>query len=88
MKWVLMFAASLLALAVAPALAQQSSSRSLYDNSGSFAGSSVTRSNNTSLYDKSGHFAGSNIRNSNGTTSFYDKSGRFTGSVVNTGPRR
>ena len=95
MKLVSMFAASLLVLAVAPALAQQSSSRSFYDNNGSFAGRSVTRSNNTSVYDKSGHFAGSSIRNSNGTTSFYNgttifygKSGHFTGSVVNTGPRK
>jgi hypothetical protein len=64
------------------AYAQQS--RSFYDRSGGFAGSSATRGNSSSFYDKSGRFDGSAIRNSDGTTSFYDKSGRFIGSSTNT----
>jgi hypothetical protein len=58
--------------------------RSFYDRSGSFAGSSNSHGNTSSFYDKSGRFSGSAIRNSDGTTSFYDKSGRFTGSSTNT----
>jgi len=68
--------------------AQQSTSRSFYDQRGSFAGSSVTRGNATSFSDRSGHFAGRAIKHSNGTTSFYDRNGRFTGSTTDTTPRR
>jgi hypothetical protein len=65
----------------------QSSSRSFYDERGSFAGSSVSRSKSTSFYDSAGRFSGSAIRYGN-STSFYDGRGRFTGSSINTGPRR
>jgi hypothetical protein len=70
-------------MAIRPAPAQ-TQSRSFYDRSGSFAGSSVTRGNTSSFYDKSGRFDGSAIKNSDGTTSFYDARGRFTGSSTNT----
>jgi hypothetical protein len=59
----------------------------VYDRSGSFAGSSITRGNSTSAYDCNGHFADSAIRNSNGIESYYDKAGRFVGSSVTTQPR-
>jgi hypothetical protein len=49
--------------------AQQSTSRSFYDQRGSFAGSSVTRGNSTSFTDRAGKFDGTAIRNSDGTTS-------------------
>jgi len=63
---------------------ERDQSRSFYDKSGSFAGSTMTHGNTTSAYDKSGRFDGTAIRNSDGTTSFYDKSGHFTGSSTNT----
>jgi hypothetical protein len=69
---------------VATAHAEPSHSRSFYDKSGSFAGSSVECGNSTRLYDKAGRFDGSVIRNSEGTASFYDASGRFAGSSTNT----
>jgi hypothetical protein len=70
------------------AMAEQSSSRSFYDRSGSFAGSSVTRGNSTSFTDRNGRFDGTAIKNSDGTTSLYDRNGHFIGSTVNTSPRR
>jgi hypothetical protein len=91
MKRILLTAAIVVSMAM-PAVAQpsdaQSQSRSYYNGSGSFAGSSVTRGASTSFSDNRGSFAGSAIRNSNGSTSFYDGRGRFTGSSVNTAPRR
>jgi cell division protein FtsI/penicillin-binding protein 2 len=80
---------ALLAIAVAmwfisAVRAEPSTSRSYYDQRGSFAGSSVTRGNQTTFTDRNGRFDGTAIKNSDGTTSFYDKSGRFTGSSTNT----
>jgi hypothetical protein len=71
----------------APAAAQSSTTRSFYNERGSFAGSSVTRGNSSSYYDGQGRFSGSSIRHGN-STSFYDRSGHYTGSVINTSPRR
>jgi hypothetical protein len=65
----------------------QSTTRSFYDNRGSFAGSSVTRGNSTSFSDGQGRFSGSAIRHGN-STSFYDKSGHYAGSSINTSPKR
>jgi hypothetical protein len=75
-------------ITISPALAEPASSRSFYDRSGSFAGSTTTRGNSTSAYDRNGRFDGSAIKNSDGTTSFYDSRGRFTGSSTNTTPQR
>jgi hypothetical protein len=86
MKRFLIAATALVALTASASA--QSTTRSFYNGSGSFAGSSVTRGNSTSFTDDRGSFAGSAIRNSNGTTSTYDRNGHFTGSAVNTGPRR
>jgi hypothetical protein len=58
--------------------------RSYYDRSGSFAGSSIDHGKDASFYDKSGKLSGTAIRNSDGTTSFYDKNGHFTGSSQST----
>jgi hypothetical protein len=79
----------IIAIAFLPsvAYAQSSTTRSFYDNRGSFAGQSVTRGNTTSFSDGRGRFSGSAIRHGN-STSFYDRSGRYTGSVTNTSPRR
>jgi hypothetical protein len=85
MKLLLMFITAITILAAVPyALAQ---TRSFYNSSGSFAGSSVTRGNASSFYDGQGRFSGSSIRHGN-STSFYDGRGRYTGSVINTSPRR
>jgi hypothetical protein len=84
-------AAALLAWIVAAGAepsSSQSSSRSFYDQRGSFAGSATTRGNETSFSDQRGRFAGSAIKNSDGTTSFYDRNGRFTGSMPAPTPRR
>src|SRR6266567_7703019 len=59
---------------------ERDQTRSFYDRSGSFAGSSHSHGSSTSFYDKSGRFSGSAIHNSDGTTSFYDQSGKFRGS--------
>jgi hypothetical protein len=67
-------------LAVSEAHAQ-STSRSFYNERGSFAGSSVTRDRSTSFYDARGRFAGTAIKHGN-STSFYDGRGRFTGSAI------
>jgi hypothetical protein len=69
---------------VGPAAAQ-STTRSFYNERGSFAGSSVTRGNSSSFYDWQGRFSGSAIRHGN-STSFYDGRGRY--SSINTSPRR
>jgi hypothetical protein len=58
--------------------------RSFYDRSGSFAGSSNSHGNASSFYDRDGKFSGSAIHNSDGTTSFFDQSGKFRGSSTNT----
>jgi hypothetical protein len=79
---------SLCSIAATATQAQQSTSRSLYDQRGSFAGSATTRGNETSFTDRSGKFDGTAIRNSDGTTSFYDRRGHFTGSSSNTTPPR
>jgi hypothetical protein len=63
---------------------ERDQTRSFYDRSGSFAGSSNSRDNTSSFYDRSGKFSGSSIRNSDGTTSYYDQSGKFRGSSTNT----
>jgi hypothetical protein len=78
-----------LALAALVPLESAAQTRSFYDKSGSFAGSSsiYNAGRNTSFYDRNGGFAGSAIRHGN-STSFYDKNGHFTGSVINTSPRR
>ena len=74
-------------LATGQAAAQSATTRSFYNERGSFAGQSFTRGNSTSFSDKSGSFSGSAIRHGN-STSFYDGRGRYTGSSINTGPRR
>jgi hypothetical protein len=71
----------------ASAAQAQSTSRSFYNERGSFVGSSVTRGNSTSFSDGQGRFSGSAIKHGN-STSFYDGRGRYTGSAINTGPRR
>jgi hypothetical protein len=85
------FLAIILALAPTLALTEpaeaQSTSRSFYNERGSFAGSSVTRGNSSSFYDGQGRFSGSAIKHGN-STSFYDGRGRYTGSSINTSPRR
>ena len=63
---------------------ERDETRSFYDKSGSFSGSSIQHGNSTSVYDKAGKFEGTVIKNSDGTTSFYDKSGKFTGSSHST----
>jgi hypothetical protein len=72
-------------------LAQEASAESItksfYDKSGSFAGSSVQRNNQSSYYDRSGRFDGSSVQHGN-STSYYDHAGRYSGSTINTGPRR
>jgi hypothetical protein len=68
--------------------ASAQTSRSFWDNRGSFAGSSNNNGNQTSFSDRNGHFSGNAIHNSNGTTSFYDRNGHFTGSSTDTSPRR
>jgi hypothetical protein len=65
----------------------QTSTRSFYNERGSFAGSSVTRGNSSSFYDGQGRFAGSAVRHGK-WTSFYDRQGGYNGSVINTSPRR
>jgi hypothetical protein len=77
------------------AAAQQSTTRSFYDQRGSFAGSSVTTprgqvqgSGTSSFYGADGHFTGSAIHNRDGTTNLYDARGRFMGSSTNTTPPR
>ena len=76
--FILLGTAALLSQAAAE---PRQTSRSFYDRSGSFAGSSQTRGNTTSFTDRSGHFSGSAIRNSDGTISFYNRNGHFTGSI-------
>ena len=77
---------TLIALAAFTATAAaQSTTRSFYNERGSFAGQSVTRGNSTSFSDGQGRFSGSAIRHGN-STSFYDKSD--TGSYINTSPKR
>jgi hypothetical protein len=85
-------AAAALAALMTSATAQ-TSTRSFYDNRGSFArgivwnGQSWTRGNTTSFSDGRGRFSGSAIRHGN-STSFYDGRGRYIGSSINTSPRR
>jgi hypothetical protein len=86
MTRLLLCTATILAL-IAPANAQSWTSRSFYNERGSFAGSSVTRGNSSSFYDGQGRFSGSAIRHGK-STSFYDGRGRYTGSSINTSPRR
>jgi hypothetical protein len=50
----------------------QTSTRSFYNERGSFAGSSVTRGNSSSFYDGQGRFAGSAVRHGKWMT-FYDQ---------------
>lgn len=61
--------------------------KSFWDGSGHFAGSSSSHQNSTSFSDRDGKFAGSSIKNSDGTTSIYDNHGHFTGSITNTSPQ-
>ena len=85
-------AAAALAALMTSATAQ-TSTRSFYDNRGSFArgivwnGQSWTRGNTTSFSDGRGRFSGSAIRHGN-STSFYDGRGRYIGSSINTSARR
>src|SRR6478672_10867180 len=65
----------------------QSTTRSFYDNRGSFAGSSVTRGNSTSFSDGQGRFSGSAIRHGN-STSFYEKSGHHPEPSIYPTPNR
>jgi hypothetical protein len=73
-------------LAAGRAAAQSSTTRSYYNDRGSFAGSSVQRGKATAFYDGQGRFSGSAIKHGN-STSFYDGRGRFTGSSINTSRR-
>jgi hypothetical protein len=88
----ILWAAVALGVLTIPAAAQ-STSRSFYDNRGSFAGGIIwngqswTRGNTTSFSDGQGRFSGSAIRHGN-STSFYDGRGRYTGTSINTSPRR
>jgi hypothetical protein len=86
LKRLAMFKTLMLATVLLPSIAfgQSSTSRSFYDRSGSFAGSSVTRGNQTTFTDRNGRFDGTSIRNRDGTTSVYDARGRFVGSSTNT----
>jgi hypothetical protein len=63
---------------------ERDQTRSFYDRSGSFAGSSNSHGNASSFYDRGGKFSGSAIHNSDGTTSYFDQSGKFRGSSTNT----
>jgi hypothetical protein len=82
---VLKVLASLLLIAsTGMAVAEPSSSKSFYDQRGSFAGSSVERGNTTTFTDRNGRFDGTAIRNSDGTTSLYDRNGHFVGSSRHT----
>jgi hypothetical protein len=89
MKYLLMFLISLglLAALTIYAGAEPWTSKSFYNERGSFAGSSVTRGNSSSFYDGQGRFSGSAVRHGKWTT-FYDGRGRYTGSVINTSPWR
>jgi hypothetical protein len=77
----------LLVTLASAAQAQSSTTRSFYNERGSFAGSSVTRGNSSSFYDGQGRFAGSSVQHGK-WTSFYDGRGRYTGTSINTSPRR
>ena len=55
--------------------AQSTTTRSFYNSSGSFAGSSTTRGTSSSFYNGSGAFAGSATRQGK-WTNFYDSQGR------------
>jgi hypothetical protein len=81
------FLAAAIALALLDPAAAQTSTRSFYNERGSFAGQSFTRGNCTSFSDGQGRFSGSAIRHGN-STSFYDGRGRYTGSVINISPKR
>jgi hypothetical protein len=74
-------------LALTASANAESTTRSFYNDNGSFAGNSVTRGNSTSFYDSRGSFAGTSIRHGN-QTSTYDGRGHYTGSIIHTGPRR
>jgi opacity protein-like surface antigen len=91
MKKYFLAAAALAALMTSAAA--QTSTRSFYDNRGSFAGGIVwngqswTRGNTTSFSNGRGQLSGFAIRHGN-STSFYDGRGRYIGSGINTSPRR
>jgi hypothetical protein len=86
MTRLLLCTATILAL-TAQANAQSSTTRSFYNERGSFAGSSITRGKSSSFYDGQGRFSGSAIRHGN-STSFYDRNGHYSGSVIDTLPKR
>ena len=67
--------------------AQSTTTRSFYNSSGSFAGSSTTRGTSSSFYNGSGAFAGSATRQGK-WTNFYDSQGRYSGTSIGTSPRR
>jgi hypothetical protein len=69
------------------ALIRLGTSRSFYNERGSFAGSSITRGKTTNYYNARGSVDGTSI-NLGRSTSHYDGRGRFIGSTINTGPRR
>ena len=77
--------ANAIALPAAAASAQSTTTRSFYNERGSFAGSSATRGNLTSFSDGHGRFSGSSIRHGS-STSYYDRNRHYTGSVTNTTP--
>lgn len=86
----LLISAATLALLATSAAAQSTTTKSFYDNRGSFAGGIIwngqswTRGNATSSSDGRGR---SSIRHGK-WTSFYDARGRYTGSSITTSPRR
>lgn len=81
----------LIMAAILAVLAQEASaesiSKSFYDKSGRFEGSSVQRGNQGSYYDHAGRFNGSSVQHGS-STSYYDHSGRYSGSTTVTGPRK
>jgi hypothetical protein len=87
MRTLLRIAVSAALLAPLAEASAQTSTRSFYNERGSFAGQSFTRGNSTAFSDGQGRFSGRAIRHGN-STSFYDGRGHHTGSVINTSPRR
>jgi hypothetical protein len=67
--------------------AAQAQTRSYYNSSGSFAGSSGTRGTTSNFYGSTGAFAGSATRQGR-WTNLYDAQGRYAGTSIGTSPRR
>ena len=83
--WGLLF--WLLATLAGAARAQSTTTRSFYNSSGSFTGSSVTRGTTSNFYGDNGAFSGSATRQGK-WTNYYDAQGRYSGTSIGTSPRR